>query len=98
MLAEQQASSEDKTMPVTRIATYVMGIEGLALLRHWLSDDQEGNTQRVTELTHLANRVSSGAELEIPALDVAEGYRAWAGTYDSLPNPLVDIEQPVVRQ
>jgi ubiquinone/menaquinone biosynthesis C-methylase UbiE len=35
--------------------------------------------------------------LDLPELEVSEGYRAWAATYDDLPNPLILLEEPLVR-
>jgi ubiquinone/menaquinone biosynthesis C-methylase UbiE len=37
------------------------------------------------------------SEVEIEEFDVDVGYRLWAETYDALPNPLLDLEEPVVR-
>src|SRR5207302_10460978 len=37
------------------------------------------------------------SEVVIEEYDTEPGYRLWAETYDALPNPLVDLEEPVVR-
>ena len=33
----------------------------------------------------------------MPLEDVESGYARWAGTYDSMPNPLIRIEEPLVH-
>lgn len=79
---------------------YVLGIEGMALLRTWLAGPRELADRRVEELARfLADRDTSplAAELEVADEDVAGGYARWAGTYDALPNPLILVEEPAVR-
>ena len=38
------------------------------------------------------------AGLDVPELDAHAGYAAWSGRYDELPNPLIQLEEPVVRR
>ncbi len=53
------------------------------------------------ELRTLANRFSEDPslsfQLDIPDMDVESGYRLWADTYDDLHNPLIAIEEPIIR-
>ncbi|MGH7856302.1 MAG: class I SAM-dependent methyltransferase [Candidatus Binatia bacterium] len=85
---------------MARIVRYVVGIEGLALLRGWLRD--EGSTdERLQEIeAFLRDRASHpvlSLDLPLPEVAVLEGYASWAETYDAVPNPLIQLEEPVVR-
>ena len=78
---------------------YVLGIEGLALLRNWLSDPTQSG-RRVRELTDFVSDPSQpplSIEFDAAEADVQSGYRHWAGNYDIVPNPLIRAEEPVVR-
>jgi SAM-dependent methyltransferase len=86
---------------VARLVRYIIGIEGLALLRGWLRD--EGSTdERLAEIeTFLRDRATHpvlAVDLPVPEVAVREGYASWAETYDALPNPLILVEEPVVRE
>jgi SAM-dependent methyltransferase len=78
---------------------YLIGIEGLALLRSWL-DDRQRSDRRVSEIQGFLATSGAGPlaiELDVPANDVRTGYARWAGTYDAAPNPLIKLEEPIVR-
>ena len=86
---------------MARLIRYIVGVEGLALLRGWLRD--EGSTdERLSEIegflrdraTHPVLRV----DLPVPEVAVRDGYASWAETYDAAPNPLMRVEEPVVRE
>ena len=77
---------------------YVLGIEGVALLRAFAGDyDRDFTDARLSEIRALldsADQFGDGAATRpIPTL---EGYRAWAQTYDQPGNQLIDLEQPIV--
>lgn len=78
---------------------YLLGLEGLALLRAFDGDyDRDFTEARLAEIRTLldsADRLGSGAETH-PITAVA-GYRAWASDYDQAGNRLIDLEQPYVR-
>jgi SAM-dependent methyltransferase len=79
---------------------YVVGVEGLALLRTWLTGERAQADQRVAELTRLVaapQQPPLNVELEVPEADVVSGYGRWASSYDGAPNALIHAEQPVVR-
>lgn len=87
-------------MPKVRLGQYVLGIEGLALLRQWLVRDSSEVRERLDELVRLVEARDEGLaalELDVPVLDSTPGYAQWAPTYDETPNPLVRVEEPVVR-
>ena len=79
---------------------YVLGTEGLALLRTWLVADDETLRRRADELARMASASDAppmAIRLDVPELDVAEGYARWATSYDAAANPLIRVEEPVVR-
>jgi SAM-dependent methyltransferase len=79
---------------------YVLGVEGLALLRTWLTGERAPADARVAELARFLaapQEAPLNIELEVPEADVVSGYRRWASTYDSIPNALIYAEQPEVR-
>ncbi|HZR81421.1 MAG TPA: class I SAM-dependent methyltransferase [Candidatus Binatia bacterium] len=86
-------------MPSANVGHYFLGTQGLALLRGWMSGGPE-LARRVDEIHRM-----SGAPGELPmslTIDirehgVADGYARWSETYDAAPNPLIRVEQPVVR-
>jgi SAM-dependent methyltransferase len=87
-------------MPTVNVGHYVLGTEGLALLRSWLAAEEGGVGRRVNELAQLVAAPSApplAIELDVPLLDVRAGYARWSGSYDSAPNPLIRVEEPIVR-
>lgn len=78
---------------------YLLGLEGLALLRSWLAPDGRAPARRVAEIRAL---LESAEELRANAAPVevtrTEGYAAWAPSYDASPNPLIEVEEPIVRR
>jgi ubiquinone/menaquinone biosynthesis C-methylase UbiE len=87
-------------MSTATVGHYLLGTEGLALLRTWLFASPETLARRVAEVSHLAgNTDTPPMSLEFTAddLEVVEGYARWSQTYDTAPNPLIRAEEPVVR-
>jgi SAM-dependent methyltransferase len=77
----------------------MMGIEGLALLRTAIDGDEEFVEARVAEMRRIADPVEGLAPTGnnwLSEIDVARGYAAWAPKYDSLPNFILAVEEPVV--
>ena len=80
-----------------RLGEFLLGIEGIALMRHLFEDDALAET-RLEEI----RRIACGQEgiyrlgVDVPIVDVASGYARWSQTYDNPGNPLIQIEQPVV--
>lgn len=82
-----------------RIRELMMGIEGLALLRTAIDGDPEFLDARVVEMA----RIADPAQTLVPTgggslseIDAERGYAAWAPKYDSLPNFILAVEEPVV--
>ena len=81
-----------------RVRELMMGIEGLALLRNAIDGDEEFLAARVTEMRKIIDSAAGVGESETLAeLDAATGYAAWATTYDSKPNYILAVEEPVVE-
>lgn len=78
---------------------YLLGLEGLALLRGWAGDfDREFVLARLAEVRRL---LDEPALVDHPGVDVARrdsqtGYRAWAPTYDDPDNGLFALDEPAV--
>lgn len=83
-----------------RMAQYVLGIEGVALLRHWLIGDEKIVAERLQEICGICGRLDEppfSEVLEVPEMSVGEAYADWSETYDTVANPLIDVEEPHVR-
>jgi ubiquinone/menaquinone biosynthesis C-methylase UbiE len=79
---------------------YLLGLEGIALLRAWAGDfDQDFVDARILEVRALLDdpRLASHPGAEVWRGDVETGYRQWAASYDE-PNRLFDIEEPVMHE
>jgi ubiquinone/menaquinone biosynthesis C-methylase UbiE len=81
-----------------RLGDYLLAMEGLAILRAW------GTSADIVS-ARSAEAVAIGRALDeepycstnvVPEFDASTGYRAWAATYDSMPNVLIDLEERVV--
>ena len=79
---------------------YLLGIEGLALLRAGAERRFELANERVRELRELVERLDEppyALRREMPEYDVERGYDGWAASYDQPGNELIQLEQPLVR-
>jgi len=79
----------------------LLGLEGVALLRAHARDgfDREFVNTRIAEIRALLDQAPTlGGGLELGELSAADGYRLWSAAYDQAENPLIDVEQPVVRE
>lgn len=78
---------------------YLLGLEGVALLRAFAGEhDEEFVTARLAEIRSLLDDADElGAGGAATELTPAEAYGWWAGGYDAPGNQLIDIEGPIVR-
>src|SRR5262245_27217975 len=79
---------------------YVIGMEGVALLRTYLGAHKEKAQERIAEIRTFVNapdRPPLALQFEVPEVDVGRGYAAWSTTYDTAPNPLISLEEPAVH-
>jgi SAM-dependent methyltransferase len=72
----------------------LVGVEGLALLRHLYDGSDEDAAARLREVRELVERAGPGE----PIVEAAprDGYAVWAASYDEPGNPIVGLEQPAV--
>ena len=79
---------------------YVLGIEGLALLRAGARRRVDSVAARVEETREIAARLDDAAysaRRDLPESEVDEGYAGWAGSYDEPGNDTIALEEPIVR-
>ncbi|MFG3577326.1 class I SAM-dependent methyltransferase [Micromonospora chersina] len=82
---------------------FLLGLEGVALLRATAGDeglDRSFVAARIAEVRRLLDEAapSLGEGVERGSLATVDGYATWAETYDQPGNPLIDVEEPVVRK
>ena len=83
-------------MATVRLAYYILGLHGLAVIGCWLSGEQEA-APHVRELRNFAaglDQNPSNVAVDLRDDEVAQRYAAWSVTYDEPVNPLVALEQP----
>ena len=78
---------------------FVLGLEGLAILRSWMTDPLTVKA-RSKEIVEIANQLDespwSNPEVEVER-SVSAGYGEWATKYDDPNNPVIVAEEPVVQ-
>lgn len=77
-----------------------LGLAGLALLRNWLVGDEavaQSIFKEVRELTKETKDKPLAKSEKVTLFNVSKGYKAWADTYDSIPNLLLEVEEPIVK-
>lgn len=79
---------------------YLLGVEGLALLRAGARRSFDGVDARVEEIREILSRLEEPPYAErrdLPEADVDAGYAEWAEDYDEPGNDTIEAEEPVVR-
>lgn len=79
---------------------YLLGIEGVALLRGWAGDyDREFVQARLAEVRRLLDDegLTRHPGVQVERADTRAGYRDWAATYDEPRNTLFDYDEPIVH-
>jgi SAM-dependent methyltransferase len=79
---------------------YLLGLEGIALLRAFSGVyDREFTIARLREIQKLLDSAGElGEGVELQPMTTREGYAGWAPFYDEPGNLLIDLEEPVVRE
>jgi ubiquinone/menaquinone biosynthesis C-methylase UbiE len=72
-----------------------LGYAGLALLRNRLVGSEQTADNIVEEISNLAQ--PGGEKTDVSKYKLQEGYKFWSETYDTIPNLLIEIEQPIVQ-
>jgi len=79
-----------------RLRELLIGVEGLALLRHLYDGADAEADRRLAEVrTLLDDDVYASGESTTEA-DAQTGYRSWSANYDEPGNPIIALEQPAV--
>jgi ubiquinone/menaquinone biosynthesis C-methylase UbiE len=82
-----------------RLREFLVGVEGLALMRGLFTATNESAQRRIDEVRRIVGDAEAdtfGLGADVPELDVTDGYARWAATYDKGGNPLISAEQSVV--
>lgn len=80
---------------------YLLGIEGMALLRAWAGDfDKEFVAARLAEVRRLLDNESLANHdgVVVRRGDTVTAYRQWSDTYDEPRNSLCDDDEPVMHE
>ena len=79
---------------------YLVGIEGLALLRAWAGEHDRAFVEaRLAEVRRLLDDETLAGHdgVVVRRGDTLAGYEAWATTYDEPRNSLFDVDEPVLH-
>ena len=79
-----------------RLRELLVGIEGLALLRHLYDGEDETADRRLAEVRRLLDGDEFDGGEVMREADARAGYRSWAESYDEPGNLIIAIEEPVV--
>lgn len=74
---------------------YLLGIEGVALMRAYAGEHDRDFTQaRIAEIRHLLDQSEAlGDGVDLDAISMAAGYDGWAPFYDDPENPFFAIDE-----
>ena len=80
---------------------YLLGLEGIALLRAWAGEyDKAFVEARLAEVRRLLDNgdlVNHGGVI-VNRGDTVTGYRQWSATYDEPRNSLFDVDEPIMHE
>jgi SAM-dependent methyltransferase len=79
---------------------YLLGLEGVALLRAYAGDyDRDFCQERIAEIRRLLDAAELGGDgVTAASVGTVEGYRVWSATYDDPGNGLYPLEEPFVHE
>ncbi len=81
-----------------RLREFLVAVEGLAMYRTLFEDDDAAAATRIDEVRKIVeDEEPYTLGVDVPELDARAGYAAWSETYDGGGNPLISVEEPVVR-
>jgi SAM-dependent methyltransferase len=83
-----------------RRAHFILGLEGLAILRRWWLDPSAVHA-RATEMAEILRTMESdeflSVRLDVPETDLLAGYARWSMSYEDPGNPVVVAEERGMR-
>lgn len=94
-----EQAQQDKVVRHLRLREFLVGVEGLALMRELTSGDDAAAQARIDEIIRLVDPeqdATFGEGMDLVELEVVDLYRAWSATYDQSSRPVRAVEQPVV--
>ena len=96
-IVEPKARSDSSAVFQHPLA-YLLGLEGIALLRAFAGEYDRGFTMaRLAEVRLLLDSAEElGDGVVVHPIPTTEGYDSWAELYDLPGNQLIDLEQPIV--
>ena len=79
---------------------FVLGLEGLAILRSWMTDPPtvKARSKEIVEIAGWLEEAPCSNAIAGVERTVIHGYGEWATTYDNYDNPVILTEEPVVRK
>jgi SAM-dependent methyltransferase len=80
-----------------RLSELLIGVSGLALLRHLHDGSDEEADRRLAEVRRVLGDDAFATPEPVTEADPRAGYGSWAESYDEPGNPVVALEEPVVR-
>ena len=83
-----------------RLRELLLGFEGIALLRGLVDATDDEMDARIEEIRTIAVAMDEepwSLAVHVPELDFRSGYAKWSLNYDTISNPLLVAEQPVVE-
>ncbi len=75
----------------------LIGVEGLALLRHLFDGTDVAAQQRLAEVRRILDDESLSMTEPMTEADPQTGYRCWSESYDDPGNFIIGLEQPATR-
>ena len=79
-----------------RLQELLIGVEGLALLRHLYDGPTDDADRRLAEVRRILDDPSLAQSEVVAEVDPRVGYAAWSDNYDQPGNIVIGLEQPVV--
>jgi SAM-dependent methyltransferase len=79
-----------------RVRELLVGVEGLALLRHLYDGTDGAADRRLAEVRRILDDDRFLVETRIREADARDGYREWSVSYDEPGNPIIALEQPAL--
>jgi SAM-dependent methyltransferase len=79
-----------------RLRELLVGVEGLALLRHLYDGTDEAADRRLAEVRGVLDDPGLAGSEPTNESDARTGYGAWSERYDEPGNPIIALEEPVV--
>ena len=83
-----------------RFGDFILGLQGLAILRSWMLDlaTVRARAQRILEISGEYEEAPWSNPIVVGERTVTAGYAEWAAGYDTERNPIILAEEPVVHE